>query len=75
MVDIHKLRGLGKDTIINMINNPPELTAGSTEADLFIELMTAYIRYCHQPSCVFTYEERVSSPIHHAAGFIEYLFS
>ena len=74
MVDIDRLRGLGKDTIIDMIDNPPDFTKKPLELELFIELMIVYLRYCHQPSTVFTYNEKVNNPRLHLGDFIEWLF-
>ena len=74
MASADKIRNLGKDKILDLFNNPTNFKENTLEADLFIEVLTIYMRYCHDTFDVATYEDRVNNPRKHAAEFVKELF-
>ena len=75
MASANKIRSLGKDKILDMFNNPPDFREPTLEADLFIETLVIYNRYCNDTFDRAVYEDRVNNPRKHAAEFVSRLLA
>ena len=81
MISAEKIRSLGKDKILDMLNNPPSLKENTPEVYLYIDLCSIYYRYCVDANHGFVhfegteYEDRVNNPRKHAAEFVERLLN
>ena len=75
MASAGKIRSLGKGKILDMFNNPPSFKENTSEADLLIETLVIYNRYCNDAFDKATHEDRVNNLRKHAAVFVDRLLA
>ena len=74
MASASKIRSLSLPKLLDLFNSPPGFKEDTLEADLLIEMLVIYNRYCNDTFDKTTHEDRVNNPRKHTADFIRELF-